>query len=348
MTPAAPTSYEARWHRLASALDECGIEAFLASHPPDLRYLTGFSGSSGFLFHAASGPTLITDFRYEQQAAGEIPPSVRVEVAREGLMDVVGEVVARAVGSGRVGFDPERVTVYERRRLGEVAEAVEWVEVRGLVSAMRATKDPGEVERIRRAVTIAESALARVLDMVRSERGGLRERDVAARLEYELRRAGSDALPFEPIVATGARSSLPHARPGDARLAERELLLVDFGATVEGYCCDLTRTFVLGAPAEWQRELHDAVREAQDAAVGAVRAGTPAAEVDAAARRPLAEREWDHLFGHGTGHGIGLEVHEGPRLSRRSEDVLAAGNVVTVEPGVYVPGRGGVRIEDDV
>lgn len=350
MTRAVPPAFADRWSRLGDDLRSRSLDALLVSHPPDIRYLCGFSGSSGLLLHPAEGvPLLITDFRYEEQAGLEVPGPVRIHIARDGLIAAVGEVLPDDDGPARIGFEPEHLSVLDRRRLDEGTEGErEWREAPGAVSRLRAVKDEGEVERIRRAIGLAQDALQRIMAVVSAEREALRERDVAARLEFELRQGGSDTLPFEPIVASGPRTSLPHARPGEGRLAERELLLIDFGASVDGYCCDITRTFVLGSARGWQRELHDLVREAQRVAIETVRAGIAAAEVDGAARRVLAARDRERLFGHSLGHGIGLEVHEEPRLSRKSDDVLVAGNVVTVEPGVYVPGRGGVRIEDDV
>lgn len=349
MTRGASPAHAERWRRLGADLRSRGLDALLVSHLPNIRYLCGFTGSSGLLVQPAEGaPLLITDFRYEEQAGQETPRDVRIHVARDGLVGSVGDAIADAGEAGRIGFEPEYLSVLDRRRVGEVTEGREWREAPGAVSRLRSVKEGAEVELVRRAVRVAQEALRRTLAVVSEERDALSEREVAARLEFELRRGGSETLPFEPIVATGPRSSLPHARPGGRRLAEGDLLLIDWGASVGGYCCDITRTLALGSASAWQRELHETVREAQRAAIETARAGTGAAEVDRAARGILARRDWDGLFGHSVGHGIGLEVHEEPRLSRRSDDVLEAGNVVTVEPGVYLSGRGGVRIEDDV
>ena len=290
---------------------------------------------------------LFTDFRYEEQAATEVPADVEVHLAREGLAASLGEYLSRTAAGVGLGFEPEYVSVLERRRLEEVADGEPWIEVPAAVQPLRAVKEEGEVDLIREAARVAEAALARTLDAVRSERG-LTERAIAARLEFELRRGGSDSLPFDVIVAGGTRTSLPHAQPGDRRLEEGDLLMLDFGASIGGYCCDITRTVVVGEASSWQRDLHAAVGEAQTAAIEVIRAGCPAVDVDLAARERLAKYDWDQFFGHSTGHGIGLEVHEDPRLGQRSSDVLVVGHVVTVEPGVYLPDRGGVRIEDDV
>jgi Xaa-Pro aminopeptidase len=195
------------------------------------------------------------------------------------------------------------------------------------------------------AVSLADAALAEVLPVVRP---GVAERELAAELEYRLRRLGSESPPFATIVASGVRTALPHARPGDRRLEDGDLVLFDFGATVDGYCSDITRVFVLGRAAPWQRELARAVLRACDAAIGVIEPGAAARDVDAAARASLDSAGYGDRFGHGTGHGVGLEVHERPRINRRSADVLEAGNVVTVEPGVYLAGLGGVRLEEIV
>jgi Xaa-Pro aminopeptidase len=298
------------------------------------------------LFVRGGSPVLITDSRYEEQATEQLSAEVEVELAREGLAASLGECVLRT-GADTLGFEPEYVNVLDRRRIEEVCGGTRWVEALGVVMSLRVVKEPSEVEQIRKAIVVAEAALGRTLDWLRSgERAS--ERRIAAQLEFELRSGGSEAMPFEVIVASGPRSSLPHAEPGDRKIEEGDLLMLDFGATVEGYCCDMTRTVVVGKASAWQSEIHAGVRAAQDAAIEAIGVGTSAADVDRAARERLAEGDWDRFFGHSTGHGIGLEVHEDPRLSSRSSDVLTPGHVVTVEPGVYLPGRGGVRIEDDV
>lgn len=244
-----------------------------------------------------------------------------------------------------VVFESDRVTVRRRERLEEACPGVEWRGVSGVVARWRQVKEPAEVERIAGAAGIADRVLEEIAGRAEA---GMEERELAAELEYLARTCGSEGAPFETIVASGPRTSLPHARPSDRRLREGDLLLVDFGVRFDGYCCDVTRTFSLGSAGEWQREVHAAVARAQEGAVEAARPGAAAAEVDAAARAELDAAGLGDRFGHSTGHGVGLEVHEDPRLADSSDDRLAAGHVVTVEPGVYLPGRGGVRIEDVV
>jgi len=336
-----------RWESLERALEAAELDAAIITHLPSVRYLTGFSGSSGSVFHSRLGsPVLITDFRYQEQASNEVADPVRVHIATEGWVAAVAEIAPEGK-VGRAGFEPETLTVLDLERLSGSMPGIEWVATRHLMAGLRAVKDEGEIERIHAAARLAEAALERLLAAV-DWRSGPTEAMVASMLEFELRRAGSGPLPFDPIVAGGPRTSLPHAMPSDREIASGELLLLDFGATVDGYCSDLTRTFVVGRAQDWQREIHGHVLAAQSEAFGAIGPDAPAATVDRAARQALAACDLDGFFGHSTGHGLGLEVHEEPRLSSKSDDVLEPGNVVTVEPGVYLPGRGGVRIEDDV
>jgi Xaa-Pro aminopeptidase len=289
--------------------------------------------------------TLITDFRYRSQAAEETGEEIAVVIAESNLFEGLSRCLEEGGPGPRIGFDEQALSVGDRRALGEACGGVMWEPAGAIVPSLRSVKDPGEIESIERAVGVAEAALASVLDIV-SE--GITEADVAAELVYRLRKGGSESLPFEPIVASGERSALPHASPGQRRLGERDLLLLDFGAIVDGYCSDMTRTFVLGAAAPWQREVHATVHEAVDRAVEALEASVPTRDVDRASRDVIEAAGFGERFGHGTGHGLGLEVHEIPRLNARSRETLEAGNVVTIEPGVYLPGRGGVRLEEVV
>ena len=344
----APASeMRARLESLDDSLSGVDVDACIVTHGPSVRYLTGFTGSSGFAFHrCGAGTTLITDFRYEEQAALETPAHVSVHISREGWVAALGDI-CEGMPALSVAFEPEHLTVLERDRLAETLEHFWFQGEKGLVSALRAVKSAAEIASIRKAADVARSALEALLTSV-DWRAGATEVEVAVALESELRRAGSEGLPFEVIVASGDRTSLPHARPGERRIAEGDLLLIDFGAIVDGYCCDISRTFSIGDPADWQVEVHGRVLEAQEAALAAVGPGVLAADVDGAARDALASHDLAEYFGHSTGHGIGLEIHEDPRVSARSVDVLEPGHVVTIEPGVYLPGRGGVRIEDDV
>ena len=295
-----------RWRRLEERLAKHPLERFLVTSPPNVRYLSGFSGSTGWLlFRSGETPVLFTDFRYEEQAATEVPADVEVHLAREGLAASLGEYLSRTAASVGLGFEPEYVSVLERRRLEEVADGAPWIEVPAAVQPLRAVKEEGEVDLIREAARVAEAALARTLDAVRSERG-LTERAIAARLEFELRRGGSDSLPFDVIVAGGTRTSLPHAQPGDRRLEEGDLLMLDFGASIGGYCCDITRTVVVGEASSWQRDLHAAVGEAQAARVQLPHGAAAGIDVVPHPRRRAGTNAGKHRPGSESGHSPGL------------------------------------------
>ncbi len=334
-----------RLRRIRDRLHDDRLDGLLVSHLPNIRFLTGFTGSSALLLVEPGIATLFTDFRYEQQASEEVGRSVSLVIARHGLFDELATRLSEELPGRTIGFESSAMTVRDRQEIGVLCSTVVWEATAGLVEELRSVKDPWEQERIAAAVELAESVLTGIVSEIRPRRT---ERDVAAELEYRLRTAGSGPLPFEPIVAFGPRSALPHARPGDRALQPGDLVLLDFGATVDGYCSDLTRVMVVGPAEAWQRELHAAVDEACGRAIETVSAGVPACVVDAAARDYLAGLGLADRFGHSTGHGLGLEVHESPRVHRQEDAPLAAGNVVTIEPGVYLPGRGGIRIEQDV
>ena len=336
---------EARLRKIRDRLHDERLDGLLVSHLPNIRYLTCFSGSSALLLVEPGVATLFTDFRYEVQAREEIGPSVALAIIRDGLFDELASRLSEEPPGRRIGFEPAAITVRDRQELGTRCGTVVWDTAGGPVEELRSVKDPWEQSRIEAAVELAEHVLT---EAVRELRPGRTEIEIAAELEYGLRRAGSGSLPFEPIVAFGPRSAQPHARPGNRALRVGDLVLLDFGARVDGYCSDLTRVMVVGPAESWQRDLHAAVEEACSRAIEATSAGIPAATVDAAARDYLAELGLADQFGHSTGHGLGLEVHESPRVHRLEDRPLAAGNVVTIEPGVYLPGRGGIRIEQDV
>lgn len=321
------------------------LTGLLVTDLASVRYLTGFTGSSGVVLLEPDRATLFTDFRYETQAAEELVDGVALHIVADGTWeDLAGHLAASPPGR-RLGFEAGRLSVAEHQRLCAACDTVIWEPTEGLVEAHRAVKDEAELEAIAAAVDLADL----VLDAFRGQiRPGVTELELAAKLEYRLRAAGSGPLPFAPIVAFGERSALPHATPSDRSLARGELVLLDFGARVDGYCSDMTRVFTAGHASDWQRDLHAAVLAACEAGCEAVSDAATGAEVDAAARDLLAEAGLAERFGHSTGHGLGLEVHEAPRLHRRETGHLRAGNVVTVEPGVYLPGQGGIRIEQVV
>jgi Xaa-Pro aminopeptidase len=321
-----------------------GLDGLLVTHLPNIRYLTGFTGSAALLLVRDNATILISDFRYAAQAPAEVGAAAVVEVDQRSVWDRLGRVLGGGP-SGSLGIESQSLTVRDAERLSGLTRA-RVVPTADLVERHRATKSPEEVAAIRTAAELAQEALAEVLPKVRA---GQSELEVASVLEAALRRRGSEWHPFPTIVASGPRSALPHARTSKRNLAVGELLLIDFGAQVDGYCADLTRTMVVGARADdRQRTIHELVQTAQRRAIEHLRAGMPAREADALAREVIVTRGFGEAFGHSLGHGLGLEVHEAPRLAPTSETPLPPHAVVTVEPGVYFPGWGGVRLEDDV
>lgn len=330
---------------LRAAIADSELDALLVSDRHNVRYLTGFSGSSSLLVVSREDAVLVTDFRYRTQAREEVGADVRVEIEGTSLWARLWATLPRLSGVARVGFESQYVTHADLQLFGAHGARWEWHATVGMVEALRQRKDASELAHIRRAVEIAEGALAAVVPAIQP---GLAEFTVAAELEWALRERGSEAHPFETIVAGGERSALPHARASARALREGDLLLIDFGATYRGYCADITRTFVVGRASAEQRAVYDVVREANATACTAVRAGMRGCDADALARDYIERAGFGAEFGHSLGHGIGLDVHEAPRLSRTAEAPLPAGAVVTIEPGVYREGWGGVRIEDDV
>jgi Xaa-Pro aminopeptidase len=315
------------------------LDALVVTNLVNVRYLTGYTGSNGVAVVGRERRLFLTDFRYMTQAAEQVQG---FEVAR-GERDLLGDV-AEAI-SGRVGFEDASLSVRRLERLRSlVGEKAELVPAGDLVESLRAVKEPVELDRVRAATALADRALSTVL-----ERGlaGRTEHDVAVDLEHEIRLLGAEAVSFEPIVASGSHGALPHAEPRGEAIPADVLVTIDWGAKLDGYCSDCTRTFATGEGVEEEAlEVYELVRAVQQASVEEVRAGRGGREVDAVGRATIAEAGHGDHYGHGLGHGVGLDVHEAPTLSPRSKDTLAAGNVVSVEPGVYVPGRFGVRIED--
>lgn len=310
----------------------------------NVRYLSGFTGSNAALLVRVSDatPVLATDGRYRTQAAKQ-SPDAEVVIERACGPYLAGR--AAADGLRRVGFESHVVTVDAHRRLLDAAGEAELVRAAGTVEALREVKDAGEVALLRLACEAADAALRDLIDA-----GGLRpgrtEKEVRRDLESRMLDHGADGPSFETIVATGANSAIPHHRPTDAVLAEGDFVKIDFGALVSGYHSDMTRTFVLARAEDWQREIYDLVATAQRAGTDALAAGVRLSDVDAASRQVIADAGHAEHFGHGLGHGVGLQIHEAPGINSAAAGTLLAGSVVTVEPGVYLPDRGGVRIED--
>lgn len=355
-------SQKVRIRQLAAVLRQKGLPAAVLTNLPDVRYLTGFTGSSAALVVLATprlSARLFTDGRYTHQAKQQVHGAT-VRIAEKG---VLAEACAYAAASGAAAcaFDPAQTTVAAFKAMRSAARVPGAASgffrpLDGPVAAMRAIKDADEIDRMRRAATLTCTLYEGLLSWMEA---GMRERDIAAELEHRARLAGADAMSFETIVAGAERSSQPHARATDALLQQGDLMTLDFGIVLDSYCSDMTRTVAFGfgdgpipakQRARWaeQRDIFEAVLAAQTAAVAAVRSGALCGEVDEAARSVLVGLGVGKYFTHSTGHGVGLEIHEGPRVAKGQKGVLESGMVITIEPGVYLPGRFGVRIEDTV
>lgn len=344
-------NYTRRQRALVESMRRNSIAAMLITHLPNIRYLCGFTGSAGVLgVRLGSSPkgaksVFFTDGRYREQARAEVK-GARVVIAKTSALQAATEWVTERA-TGPIGVEAQHLTLAERdavmryRRNGKLR----LTNTVGLAEKLRQVKDEQEIRLIREAVELGAS----LLDVaVRTIQPGVAETDVAAELEYAARKRGAEAMSFETIVASGKRSALPHGHASAAKIPQRGFVVLDFGVILQGYCSDMTRTVWVGKISRSERGWYDAVLEAQQAAVAAVRAGVTCGEVDQAARSVLRRAHLDRYFTHSTGHGVGLEIHEGPRVARGQREVLRPGMVITVEPGIYVPGRGGVRIEDMV
>ncbi len=341
--------YAGRRERLRRLLRRQNLEGLLVTDRLNVTYLSGFTGDDSFLFIWTNGQLLLTDTRFTQQAEEECPElDIWVRPVGGTMVDGVRRA-ARSAKVGRLGIEAENISVGFFDRLSARLARVELAKTTGLVEQLRQIKEPEELDRIRQAVWQAERALKAVWAALRWEKT---ERELANELEMHLRQFGASGSSFPPIVASGTRAALPHARPSCRPIGSGRLLLVDWGANEGLYQSDLTRTFLLGRITAKLCRLYEVVYQAQQKAIQAIRPGVSAEQVDGAARQVIAQAGWGKRFGHGLGHGIGLAVHEGPRLgpARRNQPncLLQPGMVVTVEPGVYLPGFGGVRIEDVV
>jgi len=329
-----------RLAKLRNKLQEKELDAVLVLGSANRRYLSGFTGSAGTLVISQDAAVLITDFRYTEQAAVQAP---EFQVRQyEDYLSTVKEVLEQH-GCRRVGFESDIVTYDQYTKWREKLDEIEWVPVPGLVEELRMIKSEEEIACIEQAAAIGDEAWAELLPRMRP---GVTERELALELEFLLRRKGAEALAFDIILAGGPNGALPHAVPSHRPLQEGDLVVMDFGAKVNGYCSDMTRTVVIGKACQRTRTLYNIVLDAQLAAVAALKAGKTGKEVDAVARRIIADAGYGENFGHGLGHSVGLAIHEDPRLAPKGETVLQPGMVVTVEPGIYIPGFGGVRIED--
>lgn len=343
-----PMDVAGRLPRLRERLAESGCDALLVTTLANVRYLTGFSGSAALLLVLPDELVLSTDGRYQFQSAEQLAAAgveARVEIGNAAAQREALSAAAAAVG--RLGLEAGNVTWARQRAFdAEWFSSAELVPTENLVEGLRRVKDEGEVARMAAAAGIADAALEAVKPLLA---GGVTEADLALALDHEMRRLGATASSFDTIVASGPNGAKPHARPSSRRIEEGELVVLDFGAVVDGYCSDMTRTVCIGEPrSATLARMVEVVAESQRAGVEAVRAGRSAAEVDKVCRDVIAGVGWGDAFLHSTGHGVGLDIHEAPSVAATSGDTLEAGYVVTVEPGVYLPEHGGVRIEDTV
>ena len=346
----ASMNFLARQEGLRERLAATGLDALLVSHLPNIRYLCGFTGSAGLLLVEEAGSAFFTDVRYDTQGREEVK-GAKVIIARKALWNALGERVAARRKRSRskgwtIGIEAEHLTVAERKRLADlVPSGVRLRNAPALVERARMIKEDAELDLIRAAVRVGATLFDRALEVLRP---GTKETEVAAEMEYAARRAGAQEMSFPTIIASGARSALPHGRATEQVIASGGFVVCDFGVILAGYCSDQTRTVWVGAAPEGARNAYESVRQAQEAAIAAVRPGVSAGEVDAAARKVLRKAGLGRYFTHSTGHGVGLEIHEAPRVAAGQKEVLKPGMVITIEPGVYFPGKWGVRIEDMV
>jgi Xaa-Pro aminopeptidase len=342
--------HRGRQQRLQDSLSTHRLDALLVTHPPNLRYLCGFTGSSGALLLTGKKRVFITDGRYTGQARAEVR-SAQIVIARQGPLAAAAAQLSAQQKKGRrppskIGIEGEHMTVAARSRLaGILPSNFRLREAPALVEQARMVKDEEEIACLRSAVLLGASLFDRALEIIRP---GVRETEVAAEMEYAARKAGAEAMSFETIIAAGERSALPHGRASQAVIPGEAFVVCDFGVILSGYCSDMTRTVYVGRPSAEARGVYQAVKLAQQAAVDAVGPGISVGHVDRTARKLLQKSGLAKYFTHSTGHGVGLEIHEGPRVAAGQTEILQPGMVITIEPGVYVPGKWGVRIEDMV
>ena len=331
--------------RKASILNSLGgfeVDAFLITNITTLRYSTGFTGSAGNAVLTPDGAYFLTDFRYKSQLKEQVLEyeHVIMPTPLEGMKSL-----SIFTGGGRIAFEADDVPVSKLAEFEKNFPDVEWVPTSLIIERIAAIKDEEEIENIHAAAKIVDTVFTEILEFIKP---GISENDISAEISYRTKKAGSEVDPFEPIIASGERSALPHGISSAKRIETGDFVVLDFGATIGGYAADMTRTVVIGEPSERHREIYAVVLEAQKTAVSAATDGITGADLDAVARKVITERGYGEYFGHALGHGLGLDVHTWPRVSSANKEPLLAGMAVTIEPGVYIPDFGGVRIEDDI
>ena len=340
--------FRTRPKKLQEHLAATRLDALLISHLPNIRYLCGFTGSAGLLLVEETGSVFFTDVRYDTQAHEEVK-GAKVVVPRKSLLAGFGEWLGKRrkrVRGLAVGIEAEHFTVAEKKRLSQALPlGVRVKDAPSVVERARMVKDAAELDRIRSAVALGAKLFDRALEVLRP---GVKETEVAGEMEFAARRGGAEEMSFPTIIASGARSALPHGRASDRPISAGGFVVCDFGVILDGYCSDQTRTVWVGSVPSAARRAYEAVKESQQAAIEAVRPGVAVGAVDAAARKVLRKAGLGRFFTHSTGHGVGLEIHEAPRVAQGQTEILQPGMVITIEPGVYFPGKWGIRIEDMV
>lgn len=323
--------------------DEAGVDAYIVTDPMNMRYISGFRGGEGALYISPAQKVLITDSRYTEQAGKESGFTVIEENAGHPRFTILTECIEKDNASS-LGYEDQAMRCSEFNAMTKALPAVkEWVPLMGKVDFIRRIKTPEEIEYMQQAADIAEAALTAMLDFIKP---GLTELECAAELDYQMKKRGANDVAFNTIFASGINSSMPHAIPSLKKIEYGDFITMDFGAKVNGYCSDMTRTIVVGKADEKQKEIYNIVLAAQKAGLAAARPGVRGCDVDAVSRNIIKEAGYGAYFGHGLGHSVGLYIHESPRFSMADETVMEPGIIETVEPGIYVPGFGGVRIED--
>ena len=336
--------YSGRQKIFQQTLIDEELDGFVVTHPANLRYLCGYTGSNGLLLFLAGRRVFFTDGRYTEQAREEVK-GARVVIAKGPLMQEAAKLIG-GLSTAAIGFESDLTTVATATQMEQlVHRRIEWKATSGLIMQQRMIKDADELKLIRKAVRLGAKVYQHALKSIRP---GVREVEVAGKLEFAARQAGADGMSFDTIVAAGKRGALPHGRASIQPIPKRGFVVVDSGVILRGYCSDMTRTVHVGRVSRVEREWYTAVLEAQLVGIAAVRPGVTAGEVDEAVRSVLRKAKLDRYFTHSTGHGVGLEIHEPPRLGKKQTERLVPGMVVTIEPGIYVPGKGGIRIEDMV
>jgi Xaa-Pro aminopeptidase len=335
--------FERRLQEVRKHLETSGLDALLVSHLPHVRYLTGFSGSNGLCVVTLHKQYFLSDNRYREQSKTEID-GFEIIIASDTLLKAARKR-GMINGKKKIGFESQYLSVSMFENLKKLFPSASFVSKRSVIETISAVKDESEIEAIRRAAAITDKVFGKVLLALKP---GVRELDIAAEISYWHQRFGADGDAFESIVASGSRGALPHGRASEKKIRRGEFVTLDFGCTYKGYNSDLTRTVAVGRPTEGGRRIYRTVLEAQCKAIEATRPGVPARHLDSVARRHIRQKGFGKYFSHSLGHGLGIEIHEPLRLSAKSKDVVRVGNVFTIEPGIYIQGFGGVRIEDDV